>query len=52
MTTIEIIDYLKAMSKVEITNNYIQNNSDMSLWFDINNTIYEVKRNEKFIMNY
>ena len=48
MTTIEIIDYLKAMSKVEITDKYIQNNSDISLWFSIDNIICEVKSNEKY----
>ena len=51
MTTIEIIDYLKAMNKVEITNSYIQNNSDISLWFSINNVICEVKSNEKFMLH-
>lgn len=52
MTTIEIIDYLKAMSKAEITNQYIKNNSDISLWFAINNTICEVKPNEKINFNF
>lgn len=51
MTTIEIIDYLKAMNKAEITNKYIQNNSDISLWFSINNIICEVKSNEKFMLH-
>lgn len=51
MTTIEIIDYLKAMNKVEITNKYIQNNSDISLWFSIDNIICEIKSNEKFMMH-
>lgn len=32
MTTIEIIDYLKDMEKTEITDSYIINNSDSSLW--------------------
>ena len=48
MTTIEIIDYLKAMKEAKITNQYIQNNSNISLWFAIRNTICEVKPNEKF----
>ncbi len=43
MTTIEIIDYLKAMDKAEITENYIINNSEHSLWFSINGTVCEVK---------
>lgn len=46
MTTIEMIDYLKAMNKSEITDTYIKNNSDVSLWFDIDNKICEVKPNE------
>lgn len=46
MTTIEIIEYLKAMDKAEITDKYIKNNSDVSLWFSINDTAYEVKPNE------
>ena len=50
MTMIEIIDYLKAMNKVEITNEYIQNNSEKSLWFSIDNVICEVKANEKYIL--
>lgn len=48
MTTIEIIEYLKAMDKVEITNKYIKNNSDLSLWFSVDNTAFEVKPNETF----
>lgn len=43
MTTVEIIDYLKAMGKAEITCQYIQNNSDVSLWFAVDQTIHEVK---------
>lgn len=45
MTTIEITDYLKAMDKAEITDRYIRNNSDISLWFDINGNVCEVKAN-------
>ena len=48
MTTIEIIEYLKAMDKVEITNKYIKNNSDLSLWFSVDNTAFEVKPYETF----
>ena len=47
MTTIQIIDYLKAMSQANITNQYIQNDSDISLWFDINGKICEVKPKER-----
>ena len=39
MTTIEIIDYLKAMDEVEITKNHIVNNSEHTLWFLVNGTI-------------
>ena len=51
MTSIEIVDYLKAMSRVEITKEYIHNNSAMSLWFAINDTVYEVKTNGKLFLN-
>ncbi|MEE1220178.1 MAG: polysaccharide deacetylase family protein [Ruminococcus sp.] len=51
MTTIEIIDYLKAMGKAEITDTYITNNSEHSLWFSINGTICEVKSKNKFLFN-
>lgn len=47
MTTIEIIEYLKAMEKVEITDQYIQNHSDRSLWFEINGAVCEIRVNEK-----
>lgn len=47
MTTIEIVEYIKAMENVEITDEYIVNNSDRSLWFEIDNEIYEVKAGEK-----
>lgn len=39
MTTIEIIDYLKAMGEVKITQNHIINNSEKSLWFSVNGVI-------------
>ena len=47
MTTIEIVEYLKAMDKIEITNEYIKNNSDISLWFEIDGRVCEVKSCEK-----
>ena len=50
MTTIEIIEYLKAMEKAEIADQYIQNHSDVSLWFEINHAVYEVKPQEKVIL--
>ena len=48
MTTIEIIDYLKAMSLSEVNGNHIINNSNMSLWFNINGSVMEVKAKDKF----
>ena len=36
MTNIEIVRYLKAMEKAEITAEYIRNNSDVVLWFEVN----------------
>ena len=50
MTMIEIIEYLKAIEQAEITDQYIQNNSDLSLWFAIDHTICEVKPNERYTM--
>lgn len=50
MTTIEIVEYLKGMEKVEITSEYIENNSDISLWFEINETVSEVKACEKIYL--
>ena len=41
----------KAMEKAEITDQYIQNHSDISLWFIINDIIYEIKPREKNIYN-
>lgn len=46
MTTVEVIDYLKAMNKAVITKECIRNNSDMSLWFSVGNTVWEVKPGE------
>ena len=46
MTTIEIIEYLKAMNQAEITDGYIKNNSSISLWFLIGRTTLEVKPDE------
>lgn len=47
MTTIEIVEYLKAMDKIEITSEYIKNNSDVSLWFEIDGRVCEVNSCEK-----
>ncbi len=51
MTTIEIIDYLKAMEQVEITDSHIYNRSEQSLWFSVNGTICEVKPQSKIVLN-
>lgn len=42
MTTIEIVDYLGAMSKAEITDRCILNCSDRSLWFSVDDAVHEV----------
>lgn len=51
MTTIEIIDYLKAMEQVKITDSHIINNSNQSLWFSVNGTTCEVKPTSKIVFN-
>ena len=43
MTTIEIIDYLKAMEQVEIADNHIINHSEQTLWFSVDNVVREVE---------
>ncbi len=50
MTTIEIIEYLQAMNKAEITENRVKNNSNISLWFFINGSACEVKPKETIIL--
>ena len=50
MTTIEIINYLKAMNKAEITDKYIKNNSNISLWFSIEGMACEVNPNERIVL--
>ena len=50
MTTIEIIEYLKAMEQVEITDESIRNHSDRSLWFAVDDMIYEVKPAENVLL--
>lgn len=42
MTTIELVEYLAAMEKVQITKHGIANNSDRSLWFAIDGQPCEV----------
>lgn len=43
MTHIEVVEYLTAMNNVVITENSIENNSSISLWFDIDGKICEIK---------
>ena len=43
MTTIETIEYLKAMNQTEITDSYIKNNSNISVWFSVNRNAFELK---------
>lgn len=42
LTTIEIVEYLQAMEKSEITEKYIKNNSNISLWFSVCGKAYEI----------
>jgi len=49
MTHIEMVEYLQAMEQAEITEEYIWNHSDRSLWFAVNGAVCEVKPNEKFV---
>ena len=42
MTTMELIGYLRAMRRAEITDRRIQNNSDISLWFQIDGDTCEI----------
>ena len=51
MTTIEIIDYLKAMGNTQITDTHIQNNSNTRLWFAINDVVCEIKPREIFALH-
>lgn len=52
MTTIEFVDYIKAMNLAEITENYIKNNSRISLWFGINGKVCEIKPNTVCYVEY
>lgn len=50
MTTIEIIDYLKAMEQVEIADNHIINHSEETLWFLVDDVVREVEAKRKLII--
>ena len=43
MTNIELVRYLKAMRGADIGENYIRNNSNLSLWFDFDGQVLEIK---------
>ena len=50
ITTIEIIDYLKAMEQAEIANSHIINNSEQTLWFLVEDVVHEVKPKKELII--
>ena len=50
MTTIEIIDYLKAMEQAEITESLIINNSEQTLWFLVDDVVHEVNPKKELII--
>ena len=43
MTNIDIVRYLKSMRSAVITENFVENNTDTELWFEINSSIVAVK---------
>ena len=43
MTNIELVQYLKAMRSAVITENEIENHSNVELWFEEDGTIFSVK---------
>lgn len=49
MTTIDIIEYLKAMGTAEITDRTVKNNSNISLWFSDNESTFEVEPKEEIV---
>lgn len=51
MTTIDIIEYLKAMETAEITDTTVKNNSNISLWFSDNEFTFEVKPKEEVVFS-
>ena len=48
MTHIELVRYLKAMSHAVITETQIKNNSQASLWFDVNGQVIRLYPGEKY----
>lgn len=51
MTNIELVHYLKAMRKAIVSENSIENCSDIELWFEKEEMIFSVKPGEKYILN-
>ena len=49
MTTIDIIEYLKAMETADITDRTVKNNSNISLWFSDNESTFEVEPKEEIV---
>lgn len=47
-STIDIVEYLEAMKKIEITNQKIINHSEKDLWFEINENIHKVNKLSDF----
>ena len=45
--TLELIEYLRAMRKAEITEKRIQTNSDISLWLQIDCKIFEIAADQE-----
>lgn len=50
MTTIEMVDYLRSMEYVDITNTYIKNNSLKPLWFAVDGELLEVQPGEAAVI--
>lgn len=42
MTNLEIVRYINAMKMAVITDEYIENNSDICLWFEVDGKVIEV----------
>lgn len=49
-THLELVRYLKAMKKAEITDKSIQNKSEIELWFDFDGNTIKVKSGEKILL--
>ena len=46
MTNIEVIQYLKAIRGAYVSNNFIENNSDCDLWFEVDGEVLRLKPGE------